>query len=55
VFCDGSAQWIKFEQMYFLHSWDASWGGKRLAFFYQNSVDFEPLLRQQLPSLFARP
>jgi prepilin-type N-terminal cleavage/methylation domain-containing protein len=57
VFCDGSARWIKFEQMYFLHTWEAgaSFNGKRIAYFYQDPVDFDPLLRQQLPSLTARP
>jgi len=57
VFCDGSAQFIKFEQMYFLHTWEsgASFNGKRIAYFYQDPKDFEPTLRQQLPSLTARP
>jgi hypothetical protein len=55
VFCDGSARWIKFEQMFFLHSWDGSFGGKRIAYFYQDDADFEPMLRQQMPSLKARP
>ena len=54
-FVDGSARWIRFDQMYFLHSWDPSWSGKRIAYFYQDDSDFEPTLRQQLPSLKARP
>jgi prepilin-type N-terminal cleavage/methylation domain-containing protein len=63
VFVDGSARWIRFEEMYFLHSWDPSWTGRRLAFFYQDSSDFNtaptpqyPIrLSQVLPSLRARP
>jgi prepilin-type N-terminal cleavage/methylation domain-containing protein len=57
VFCDGSAQWIRFEQMYFLHTWESSpsFTGKRIAYFYQDPSDFDPTLRQQLPALLARP
>lgn len=57
VFCDGSAQWIKFNQMFFLHTWESgpSFGGTRVAYFYQDSSDFEPGLRQQLASLKAQP
>jgi prepilin-type N-terminal cleavage/methylation domain-containing protein len=57
VFCDGSARWIKFSEMFFLHTWDSSpsFTCKRIAYFYQDSNDFEPTLRQQLPSLKAQP
>jgi prepilin-type N-terminal cleavage/methylation domain-containing protein len=63
VHVDGSASWIKFQNMYFLHSWDPSWSGKRLAFFYQDPTDFDAAptpqhpvrLSQVLPSLKARP
>ena len=57
VFCDGSARWIKFTEMSFLHTWNSSpsFTGTRVAYFYQDSSDFEPLLRQQMPSLKSRP
>jgi len=57
VFVDGSARWVKFEEMYFLHSWNT---GIREAFFYQESSDFpvpiSPLsrnLRNELSALSA--
>ena len=39
LFIDGSAQWIKAEQMSFFHCWDGS-GASRVAYFYQNPSDF---------------
>ena len=52
VFCDGSASWIKFEKMYFLHTWTSDLGaGGKQCYFYQDSSDFDPQLRQQLASL----
>ena len=57
VFCDGSARWIKFQDMFFLHTWssDRTFSSSRVAYFYQDSSDFEPLLKQQMPSLKSRP
>jgi prepilin-type N-terminal cleavage/methylation domain-containing protein len=52
VFIDGSARWIKAEQMYFLTSWD---NANRIAYFYQDETDFDPTLRAQLPILKFRP
>jgi len=40
VFCDGSVQWYKYEQMFFLTTWLLD--GTRNAFFYQDSSDFDP-------------
>jgi prepilin-type N-terminal cleavage/methylation domain-containing protein len=50
VFVDGSARWIKFKQMYFLHSWDP---GARLSYMYQQDVD--PKLEPKLAALAAKP
>jgi prepilin-type N-terminal cleavage/methylation domain-containing protein len=57
VFSDGSARWIKFQDMFFLHTWNSSpsFTSSRVAYFYQDSSDFDPLLKQQMPSLKARP
>ncbi len=49
---DGSASWVRFEQMYFLHSWNTT---TRIAYFYQDPTDFDPTLLARLPSLTARP
>jgi prepilin-type N-terminal cleavage/methylation domain-containing protein len=53
VFADGSAQWVKFARMYYLHTWNTS--GIRIAYFGQEETDFEPALRAALPSLKAKP
>jgi prepilin-type N-terminal cleavage/methylation domain-containing protein len=49
-FADGSAKWIKFENMYFFTSWGP---GSRDAFFYQDPSDFDQALLSQLPNLRA--
>ena len=48
VFVDGSAQWIKFQKMYFLHSWD----NERVSYMFQQDVD--PKLEPKLPMLAAK-
>ncbi len=50
LFVDGSARWIKFEQMYFLTTWQTGLE-TRQAFFYQDPSDFDPTLVQELPNL----
>lgn len=52
VFMDGSAQWIQFEKMYFLHSWSVT---SRTCYFYQDPKDFDASLRGFLPGLQATP
>jgi hypothetical protein len=39
VYVDGSAEWIRAQKMFFLHSWDL---GGRISYFYQRSDDFDP-------------
>ena len=52
---DGSVSAIKCNTMYFLHSWVPSWGGARLAYFYQDSSDMDSKLQQNLPNLIFQP
>jgi hypothetical protein len=52
VFADGSAQWYKFEQMYFLTTWGLS---SRVYYFYREPSDFPAALKVRLTSLAARP
>ena len=50
VFCDGSAQWSKYETMYFFTTWKPT-DNSRILLFYQDSGDFEPTLNAALPGL----
>ena len=52
VFCDGSGQWIKIDQMRMLTTWDTS---DRRCFFFQDSQDFLPTLQQRLNSSTMKP
>ena len=52
VFVDGSAQWIRVEKMWFLHSWDVA---NRQAYFYQEESDFPDRLRNALNQANMRP
>jgi hypothetical protein len=40
VFADGSARWVRAQEMSFFHCWDGS-GASRVAYFYQQASDFE--------------
>jgi prepilin-type N-terminal cleavage/methylation domain-containing protein len=51
VFADGSARWIRFENMYYLHSWTGD--SSRIAYFFQEDID--PRLQTQLARLKAVP
>jgi hypothetical protein len=53
LFCDGSVSWVKFQNMYYLHTWNT--GGSRIAYFYQNPTDFDSNLTQLLNLLVAKP
>ena len=46
VFIDGSARFIKFEKMYYLHTWNTD--GTRKCYFYQDATDFDESLRSKL-------
>ena len=48
---DGSARWVRFEKMLFIHSWSA--GGDRDAYFLQD--DLGPDIEKNLERLRARP
>jgi prepilin-type N-terminal cleavage/methylation domain-containing protein len=50
VFMDGSARWIRFEKMLFLHSWDV---GGRLSYMFQD--DIPERLETQRDRILARP
>ncbi len=49
VFLDGSARWIKAQNMYFLHTWGA--GSSRAGFFYQDFADMPRGIIPYLPGL----
>ena len=51
LYADGSASWMRFERMLFIHSWDA--GGARDAYFYQE--DLGEQLEKQRAKLKAKP
>ncbi|HXR07470.1 MAG TPA: prepilin-type N-terminal cleavage/methylation domain-containing protein [Candidatus Acidoferrum sp.] len=53
AFMDGSAHWVTFKSMYYLTTWNAD--GSRIAYFYQNPVDFDPKLQTVLSQLAATP
>ncbi len=50
VFTDGSARWIKFQQMYYLHTWNTD--GSRIYYFYQD--DLPPQILPFLNTLKAK-
>jgi prepilin-type N-terminal cleavage/methylation domain-containing protein len=39
VFIDGSARWVPFSKMYYLHTWNTD--GSRKCYFYQDPQDFD--------------
>ena len=53
VFCDGSVQWHRFEDMYAFTTWQTD--GSRIFYFQQDTRDFDATLLAALPSLIAKP
>ena len=51
VFMDGSARWIRFESMLFIHSWTAN--GTRDGYFYQQ--DLGPQLEAKIAQIKSKP
>jgi prepilin-type N-terminal cleavage/methylation domain-containing protein len=51
LYVDGSATWVKFEKMYSFHSWTPS---TRVAYWYQDPTDVDPLMKPILSSLKAK-
>ena len=52
VFVDGSAQWIKINQMRLLTTWDLT---NRKWYFYQDSQDFTGTLQKKLDASYMKP
>ncbi len=52
VFADGSARWIKSDQIYAYTTWGV---GTRDYFFYQDTLGMDPSLIPQLPQLSLKP
>jgi len=54
---DGSAYWVRAQNMYFLHNWGGGWTSDRIAYFFQDDKDFDPKLAAPtvLNSLKFRP
>lgn len=46
LYMDGSARWIRFEQMLFIHSWNT--GGSRDAYFHQDDLGDAEAVRSRL-------
>jgi prepilin-type N-terminal cleavage/methylation domain-containing protein len=53
AFIDGSARWIKFQDMLYLQTWETD--GSRIAYFYQDTSDFSPELAAELSMLKVVP
>ncbi len=57
LFADGSARWVKFQDMYFLNTFEpyTSFYGNYIFYIGQDGSDFNPALQASLPTLTARP
>jgi len=52
LYIDGSARWVKYEQMFVLHTYTGA--STRNFFWYQDPTDFEQALLTALPTLSAK-
>jgi len=55
VFVDGSAQWVKVDNLRFLHSWGPTLGGNRQLYFWQDPKDLPNALLSRWGSPTLRP
>jgi hypothetical protein len=54
LFADGSASWIKYQSMWFLHQYTGTGGAVRQFFWYQDPSDFDANLTSALTTLSAQ-
>jgi|SRR5271170_3603245 len=57
LFADGSARWVKFQDMYFLNTFERNPGfdGNFIFYIWQDPSDFDPGLKTNITALAAQP